>query len=330
MLMRHTLSAVVWGGASLACAQSVSVPLPAGYPNKSIRLLVGNAPGGGIDITARVVAQKIGDKWGRSFVVDNRLGASGVIALDLVQQAAPDGYTFLVTSGSLIASAMAQKKVPYDVRTAYAPVTQLTSLYYMLLINPTLPVNSVRELIAYGKSKPGTLNYGSSGVGGAGHLGGALLASMAGMKMVHVPYKGGGLVLADLISGQIQIGFTSTISGMPHVRSGRLKGLAVTSAKRAQAFPDLPTIAEAGVPGFELINWYGLFGPAGTPPTIVALLYRDVSQSLGSADAQAAFAKDGAEAAPSSSPEAFRRVLVKEVEDWRKIVRLPGFAQALR
>ena len=330
MLMRHTLSAVLWGGASLACAQSLSVPLPAGYPNKSIRLLVGNAPGGGIDITARVVAQKIGDNWGRSFVVDNRPGASGVIALDLVQQAAPDGYTFLVTSGSLIASAMAQKKVPYDVRTAYAPVTQLTSLYYMLLINPSLPVNSVRELIAYGKSKPGTLNYGSSGVGGAGHLGGALLSSMAGVQMVHVPYKGGGLVLADLISGQIQLGFTSTISGMPHVRSGRLKGLAVTSAKRAQAFPDLPTIAEAGVTGFELVNWYGLFGPAGTPPAIVALLHRDVSQSLGRADAQAAFAKDGAEAAPSSSPEAFRRVFVKEVEDWRKIVRLPGFAQALR
>jgi tripartite-type tricarboxylate transporter receptor subunit TctC len=180
------LCAVLCGFAALACAQTASAPLPAGYPSKSIRLLVGNAPGGGIDITARVVAQIIGGKWGRSFVVDNRPGASGVIALDLTQQAAPDGYTFLVTSGSLIASAMAQKKVPYDVRTAYTPVTQLTSLYYMLLINPSLPVNSVKDLIAYGRSKPGALNYGSSGVGGAGHLGGELLASMAGVKMVHV------------------------------------------------------------------------------------------------------------------------------------------------
>ncbi len=313
-----------------AWAQIVAGAVPAGYPNKSIRLLVGNAPGGGIDITARFVAQKIGDKWGRTFVVDNRPGASGVIAFDLVQQAAPDGYTFLVTAGSLIASAMAQKKVPYDVRTAYAPVTQLTLSYYLLLIHPSLPVNSVKELIAYGKSKPGALNYGSSGVGGAGHLGGELLASMAGVKMVHVPYKGGGLVLADLISGQIQLGFTSTISGMPHVRSGRLKGLAMTGTKRAPVFPDLPTLAEAGVPGFELINWYGLFGPAGTPPAVVALLHRDVSQSLGSADARAAFAKDGADAAPSASPEAFRRVLAKEVEDWQKIVKLPGFAEALR
>ncbi len=326
MRVRSMLLAMLCG----YCASPAAQSLPPGYPNKSIRLLVGNAPGGGIDITARVVAQKISEKWGRNFVVDNRPGASGLIALDMTQQAAPDGYTFLVTSGSLIASAMAQKKVPYDVRTAYAPVSQLTSLYYLLLINPTLPVNSVKELIAYGKSKPGALNYGSSGVGGAGHLGGELLASMAGMKMVHVPYKGGGLVLADLISGQIQLGFTSTISGMPHVRSGRLKGLAMTSTKRAAAFSDLPTLAEAGVPGFALINWYGLFGPANTPPAIVALLHRDVSQSLATNEAQTAFAKDGADAAPSASPDAFRRVLAKEVEDWQKIVKLPGFAEALR
>ena len=326
MRARRVLAAFSCGFASLVEAQS----LPPGYPNKPIRLLVGNAPGGGIDITARVVAQKIGEKWGRSFVVDNRPGASGVIALDLTQQAAADGYTFLVTSGSLIASAMAQKKVPYDVRVAYAPVTQLTSLYYLLLINPALPVNSVKALIAYGKSKPGALNYGSSGVGGAGHLGGELLSSMTGIPMVHVPYKGGGPVLADLISGQIQLGFTSTISAVPHMRSGRLKGLAVTGAKRAQAFPDLPTIAEAGVPGFELTNWYGLFGPAGTPPAIVTVLHRDISQSLDSAEMQAVFTNDGAQAAPSVSPEAFRRVLAKEVDNWQRIVNLPGFAQALR
>ena len=293
-------------------------------------MLVGNAPGGGIDITARVVAQQLGDKWGRPLVVDNRPGASGVIALDLAQQAAPDGYTLLITSGSLIASAMAQKKVPYDVRTSYAPVTQLTSLYYLLLIHPAVAASTVKELIAYGRSRPGTLNYGSSGIGGAGHLGGELLSAMAGVKMVHVPYKGGGPVLADLISGQIQLGFTSTISGMPHVRSGRLKALAVTSVRRAPAFPDLPTIDEAGVPGFALINWYGLFGPAGLSPAIVALLHRDLSLSLSGAEVQTAFAKDGADAAPSASPAAFQRVLEKEVEDWRKIVRLPGFADALR
>jgi len=316
--------------ATVAHAQQKPGQLPGGYPSKSIRMLVGNAPGGGIDITARVVAQKLTERWGRSVVVDNRPGASGIIAMDLTARATPDGYTLLVTSGSLIASAMVQKKVPFDVREAYAPITQLTSLYYLLLVTPSLPVNSVTDLIAYGKSKPGALNYGSSGIGGAGHLAGELFGSMAGVKMVHVPYKGGGLVLADMISGQVQLGFTSTISGMPHVRSGRLKALAVTSPRRAQAFPDLPTISEAGVPGFELINWYGLFAPAGTPPAIVSALHRNVTEDLNSAEVQAMFARDGADAAPSGSPAQFKGILAKEIDIWEKVVRIPGFAESLR
>jgi len=303
---------------------------PGGYPTKPIRLLVGNAPGGGIDITARVVGQKLTERWGRSVVVDNRPGASGVIAMDVTSQAAPDGYTLLVTSGSLIASAMVQKKVTYDVRIAYAPVTQLTTLCYMLMVTASLPVNSVRELVAYGKSKPNALSYGSSGVGGAGHLAGEMFSSMAGVKMVHVPYKGGGLVLADMIGGQIQLGFTATISGLPHVRSGKLKALGVTSLKRAQALPDLPTISEAGVPGFELVNWYGIFAPAKTPPAIIAALHAEIGQALNAADVQAVFAKDGAEATASATPEAFRAVLAKEIQNWEKVVKLPGFAESLR
>jgi len=303
---------------------------PGGYPTKPIRLLVGNAPGGGIDITARVVGQKLTERWGRPVVVDNRPGASGVIAMDVTAQAAPDGYTLLVTSGSLIASAMVQKKVSYDVRTAYAPITQLTTLCYMLMVTASLPVNSVRELVAYGKSKPNALSYGSSGVGGAGHLAGEMFSSMAGVKMVHVPYKGGGLVLADMIGGQIQLGFTATISGLPHVRSGRLKALGVTSLKRAQALPDLPTISEAGVPGFELVNWYGIFAPARTPPAIIAALHAEIGRALNAAEVQAVFAKDGAEATASATPEDFRAVLVKEIENWEKVVKLPGFAESLR
>jgi tripartite-type tricarboxylate transporter receptor subunit TctC len=312
-------------------AHAQAVPgQPGAYPVKPIRLLVGNAPGGGIDITARAVGQKLTERWGRSVVVDNRPGASGIIAMDVVAQATPDGYTLLVISGSLIASAGVQKKVAFDVRKAYAPITQLTTVAYMLMVTASLPVNTVKDLIAYAKAKPNALSYGSSGIGGAGHLAGELFCYMAGVKIVHVPYKGGGLVLADMIGGQIQLGFTATISGMPHVRSGKLKALGVTSLRRAQAFPEVPTIAEAGVPGFELVNWYGIFAPAATPPAIVAALHREIAQSLNSAEVQSAFAKEGAEATPSASPEDFRALLAKEVANWEKLVRLPGFAEALR
>ncbi len=315
--------------AAVTCAQPTPGQ-PGGYPAKPIRLLVGNAPGGGIDITARAVALKLTERWGRSVVVDNRPGASGLIAMDMAAQAVPDGYTLLVTSGSLIASAGVQNKVRFDVREAYAPITQLTTVAYMLMVTASLPVNTVTELIAYAKARPGALSYGSSGVGGAGHLAGELFSSMAGVKIVHVPYKGGGLVLADMISGQVQMGFTATISGMPHVRSGKLKVLGVTSLKRTRAFPEVPTISEAGVPGFELVNWYGIFAPAATPPAIVAALHREIAQSLSTPEVQAAFAKDGADATPSATPQQFGVLLAKEIETWRRLVKLPGFAESLR
>ena len=303
---------------------------PGGYPVKPIRLLVGNAPGGGIDITARAVAQKLTERWGRSVVVDNRPGASGLIAMDMAAQSVPDGYTLLVTSGSLIASAGVQNKVRFDVRKAYAPITQLTTIAYMLMVTASLPVDTVTELVAYAKARPGALSYGSSGVGGAGHLAGELFSSMAGVKIVHVPYKGGGLVLADMIGGQVQMGFTATISGMPHVRSGKLKALGVTSLKRARAFPEVPTISEAGVPGFELVNWYGIFAPAATPAAIIAALHSEIAQSLRTPEVQAAFAKDGADATPSSTPQQFGVLLAKEIDNWRRLVKLQGFAESLR
>jgi tripartite-type tricarboxylate transporter receptor subunit TctC len=303
---------------------------PGGYPAKPIRFLVGNAPGGGIDITARAVGQKLTERWGRSVVVDNRPGASGIIAMDLTAQAVPDGYTLLVISGSLIASAAVQKKVSVDVRRAYAPVTQFTTVAYMLMINAGLAPNNVKEFIAYAKARPDALSYGSSGVGGAGHLAGALFCDMAGVKITHVPYKGGGLVLADMIGGQIQMGFTATISGMPHVRAGKLKALGITSLKRAAAFPDVPTLHEAGVPGFELINWYGLFAPGATPRPIVAALHGEIARNLGAPDVQNAFAKDGAEATPSASPDAFAALLAQELKIWERFVKLPGFAENLR
>jgi tripartite-type tricarboxylate transporter receptor subunit TctC len=323
LVRKAVLCAAVFATATIAHAQGK----PGDFPARPIRVLVGNAPGGGIDITARAVAQKLTDRLGQQVIVDNRPGASGIIAMDLAARAAPDGHTMLVTSGSLIASAGARKQVGYDVRKAYAPVTQLTSLYYLLLVNAALPAKSVKELIVLSKAKP--LNYGSSGVGGAGHLAGALFSHLSGVPMTHVPYKGGGLVLADLISGQIQLGFTATISGMPHVRAGRLRALATTNNRRAKALPDLPTIAEAGVPGFELINWYGLFAPAGTPAAIVKNVHGYVTQDLMTPEVQAMFAKDGADAVGSKSPAEFGGVLAREVDSWNGYIKLPGFAEGL-
>lgn len=319
--------------AALACicvSQVFAQAKPeAAYPTRTVRILVGNAPGGGIDITARAIGHKLTERLNRSFVVDNRPGASGIIAMDVTAKSPPDGYTLLVTSGSLISSANAQKKVAYDVRTAYAPVSQLASLCYMLLVTPALPVRDVKALVALARRNPGQLNYGSSGVGGAGHLAGELFAHTAGIKLTHIPYKGGGLVLTDLIVGQIQLGFTATISAMPHVRSGKLRALAVTSPQRAKSLPEYPTVMESGVP-FQLVNWYGLFAPAGVPPGVVALLHQNVVQALASPELEAMLARDGAEAAPSATPAEFGAVLAKEVEHWNKVVLLPAFAEALR
>jgi tripartite-type tricarboxylate transporter receptor subunit TctC len=326
-LVAAALMAVAHAAAGASRPDTERAP---GYPAKPIRLLVGNAPGGGIDITARTIGQKLTERWGRPVVVDNRPGASGIIAMEVAAQAVPDGYTFLVISGSLIASAEVQRKVAFDVRKAYAPVTQLTTVAYVLMINAGLPPASVKEFVVFAKAKPNVLSYGSSGVGGIGHLAGALFCELSGIRMIHVPYKGGGPVLADLISGQIQMGFTATISGMPHVRAGRLKALGISSSKRSQAFPEVPTVAEAGVPGFELINWYGLFGSAATPRPIVDALHRVIAQDLRSPDVQAAFSKDGADATPSASPDAFAALLAKEVKSWEKLVKLPGFAENLK
>jgi len=305
-------------------------PDAGGYPSKPVRMLVGNTPGGGIDLTARAVAQRLTDRWGRSFVVDNRPGGAGLIGIDLAANAGPDGYTLLVVPGSLVASAAAQKKLAYDLRKALAPVTQLTSVSYVLMVNPSVPAKSVKELIAYAKERPNKMNFGSSGIGTIGHLAGELFAWKSGVKMVHVPYKGATPALVDMISGQIQLGFTSTISGMPQVRAGKLRVMGVSSARRAPSLPDVPTIAESGLPGFDLVNWYGLFAPGATPPAIVLALHREAAVIVESQDMQAMLAKDGADAESSASPAAFRRLFESEVVKWEGYIKLPGFAEALK
>ena len=300
------------------------------YPEKSIRMLVGNAPGGGSDITARTVAEKLTDLLGRSVIVDNRPGASGIIAMNLAAQATPNGYTLLVVAGADLAGAMTQKKLTYDVRSAYAPISQLTSQYYLLLVTPSLPVNSVKELIEYARNNPRALSFGSAGVGSAGHAGLEFFKSMNGVEIVHVPYKGIGPALIDMISGQLQLAFVSTISSTPHLISGKLRALAVTSATRARAFPDLPTISDAGAPGFDLTNWYGLFAPAGTPQTIALALHRATVRALNSPELQTRFSNAGAETAASATPAEFGELLSKEVGKWERIMKIRGFSDSLK
>ena len=310
--------------ATVTRAQPAVEAPPQGYPNRPIRVIVGSAPGGGADIIARAVSQHLAARWNRSVVVDNRGGGGGVIALELLAHAAPDGYT-LFGGASLIVTATPMNKVRFDTRKVVAPIVQMTSSPYLLLVPPSLPVSSVKELITYAKNKPAAVSYGSAGVGSVAHLGTELFKFMAGgLDMVHIPYKGYGQALTDLMGGQIQVLFTSGIGGAPYVKSGKLKAIAVTSVRRVRAFPDLPTIAESGVPEFQLENMHGLYAPAGVPPLIVLALNREVSQFMNSPEMKGRLAAEGAEAAPPRSPAEFKQTFARQVDMWEKFIKTSG------
>lgn len=255
--------------------------------------------------------------------MENRTGAGGVLAVTLLAQAVPDGYT-LYGGGSQVVALTPLKKVSFDTRVALIPVAQFTSSYYFLLVHPSLPVKSVKELVALAKSRPSTLNYGSAGTGSASHLGTELFKLRTGIDTLHIPYQGNGQALIDLVSGQTQVLFTSTISGLPHVQSGRTRGIAVSSLKRLSAFPGVPTISESGVPGFELDNMYGLYTPAGIPAPILNALNAEVGRIMHSPDVTKRVAADGAEVALPNSPSQFRDRFVQEMEMWEKFIRTSG------
>ena len=307
--------------ATLVSGSADAQQRPAGYPARPIRVLVGSSPGGGVDFMTRSVAQKLAERWRRAVVVDNRTGGGGAIAVELLAHAAPDGYT-LYGGGSQVVTATPLRKVPFDTRKAIDPVAQMTSSSYLLVVPAALPVGSVRDLIAYVKARPGS--YGSAGVGSATHLGTELFKFLAGVDMVHVPYKGNGQALNDLIAGQIQMLFTSTISGMPHVKSGRLKALAVTSLKRLPAFPDLPTVSESGVPDFELDNFYGIYAPHGLPQAILDALNGEVAAFMSSPDMVRVVAADGAEVAPPATPAQFKAKFARQIDVWENFIRKTG------
>lgn len=291
-----------------------------GYPNRPIRLVLPFSPGGTTDTPGRIIAQRLGEALGQPIIVENKPGAGSTIGTDFVAKAKPDGYTLLLTSTTHVLSPHLYKHLPYDPLKDFEPVTLVASGPYVLVVNPSLPVKSVRELIALAKAQPGKIDYATSGNGSSQHLVGALFASMAGIELNHVPYRGSGPATADLIGGQVKVGFPGTPIALPHIKSGRLRALAVTTKARSPELPDVPTIAESGVPGYEATIWLGLLAPAGTPREIIDRLQSEVSKVLRIPDLQKSVLSTGMEAT-SMTPEEFGAFLRSEYEKWGKVVR---------
>jgi tripartite-type tricarboxylate transporter receptor subunit TctC len=289
------------------------------YPTKPVRLISGFQPGGGSDIVARLVSEKLTESLARPFIVDNRSGAGGTIAMAIAAKAPADGYTLLVISGSQITNAAFVTRVPFDMLKVYAPITQATSGPYLLVVHPSVAAQNVKELIALVKAKPGQINYASSGTGSFAHLGMELFKSLTSTDMVHVPYKGSGPALIDLIGGQIQLTMASAPSGMPHVRSGRLRALAVTTLQRSPLVPELPSVAESGVAGFSVDSWYGIVAPAGTPPAILRKLNTEIVKILSAPAVVGYLAREGA-VPRGSTPAELAFTMRAELAKWGKVI----------
>lgn len=313
----RTLVMLAAGGFAATAAQAQN------YPVKPIRMVIALAPGGGVDTTGRFIAQKLHEAWGQSVVADNRPGAGGTIAAELVTQAPPDGYTLLMGISTLAILPSMHKKLPYDVFRDLAPVTLTVSAPNILVVHPSLPVRSVKELIAFASKRPGELNFASAGLGSNPHLSMELFLSMTKLKMVHVAYKGSAPAMIDLLAGHVVVMTNTMLSGLPHVRSGRLRGLGVTGPGRVGVLPDLPTIAEAGLPGYEAVQWYGLFAPGKTPREIIAKLHDAMVSVLQTPAIKERFANEGADLG-GNSPEEFARLLRSETDKWGKVVREAG------
>ena len=290
-------------------------------PTRSIRLLVGFAPGGGTDTTARAIAIKLAESLGQQVIVDNRPAASGTIAADLTANATPDGHTVLLGTIALVINPSLTAKMPFDTLRDLAPVTRAADSTNILVVHPSVPAKSVKEFIAFAKSK--SLNGGSSGVGGAGHLALELFNLQAGTKIVHVAYKGGGPAIVDLLAGNINLIFATAASSIAHVKSGKIRAIAVTTAKRSATVPELPTISEAGLPGFEANNWNGILVPAKTPRPIINRLNKEFAAALSLPDIKAFLLTQGLDAA-TGTPEEFAAYMKSEMAKWAKVVKAAG------
>jgi len=307
---------------SLVDALVISSATAQDYPNRTIRIIVPFTPGGATDVVTRIVAQKLSEQTGRQVVTDNRGGAGGIVGAEAVAKAPPDGYTLVMgTSGTHAINVSLYPKLPYDPVKDFAPVTRTAVLPSMILAHPSVPATNVRELIAIAKKNPGQLTYASSG--SAQYLTGALFTSMAQIDMLHVPYKGGGQAMPAQLGGEVALSFSTVVSSLPHVKSGRLRGLAVTSAKRTPAAPEFPTVAESGLPGYEAVSWYGVLAPAGTPRDILMRLNMEIVRALKLPEVRQLMLAQGAEPV-SESPEQFAALIKSDIAKWGDVVKKSG------
>ncbi len=310
--------------AAMAGVSLTSLPHAQNYPNRPVRLVVPFSAGGAADVPGRILTQKLSEALGHQVVVDNRPGAGSTIGAEQVAKAPPDGYTLLMISNTHFVSAALYKKLAYDALSDYAPVTQVTSAPNVIVVHPSLPVKTVRELISLAKAKPGKIDYASSGNGSTQHLTGALFTKMAGIDMTHIPYRGSGPVTADLLGGQVTVGFPGIAGMLPHIKAGKLRALAVTSARRSPELPDLPTVAEAGVKGYDVTAWFGVTGPKDMPRDIVLRLHGELVRILKNPDVQKLLLNAGQEVAWQESPELFGDMLKVESAKWARMVKESG------
>ena len=317
--MRHLLILSI---AALACA-----PSPAGaadeYPSHAVRIIVPFAPGGGTDVVGRILAQQLSQRLGQSFVVENRAAGSGIVGADVVAKAPGDGYTLLFAFSSLSSSAKLISHLPYDPIADFAPVVLATTSPLVMFLHPSVPANNLKEFIAYAKANPGKLNYGSSGPGSSPHLATELLMSMAGIRMTHIPYKGIAPAITAQLANEVQMSFTPIAVGMPHAKAGRLRALASGGLQRSAAIPDVPTIAESGLPGFEVIGWWGMLAPSKTPRAVVMLLNREVRAVLEVPDVRRSLMDQGMDPA-GGSPEEFGVLIRADMEKWGDVGKRLG------
>ena len=309
----------------LLCAMQPLLAQVQPYPSKPIRVVILVVPGGGADVTSRTVGQKLTESWGQQVIVDNRPGGNGIVGMEIAARANPDGYTLVLgTIGPVAVNPSLYAKLPYDPVADYEPVARGVSALNVLVVHPSVPVKSVKELIAHAKANPGKLTYGSSGVGFADHLAGELFNTMAGVKMVHVPYKGGAPAMLDLVGGNLQLIFATVSTGLGSIKAGRIRPLAVTFSKRVEQFPDWPTVAEAGVPGFAVDNWYGFLAPRGTPKTIVSKVHLEINRILDLPDVKERLAGLGIYPFTAPTPGAFGDYIKSEIRKYGKVVRDAG------
>jgi len=310
---------------ALVCALLPAWPASAAeaYPDKPIRLIVPQPPGGTSDILARVLALKLAENLRQQIIIDNRAGASGTIGTDLAAKSPPDGYTLVLVYTTHATTPGIYGKLPYDPVADFAPITLAAAAPLLLVVHPKIPVTSVKELIAYAKTRPGELNFCSAGNGSGSHLAGELFNTMTGVKLTHIPYKGSGLAITELIGGQVQLMFAGIVPIDPHVKSGRVRSIAVSSAKRSVAIPQVPTIAESGLPGFEVVGWYGVLAPARTPHPIVARLHNEFIKILQTQDIRDRLLSEGAEPV-GNTPAEFTAFIKTDIGRWAKVIKAAG------